>query len=92
MKTTSTMIPMQYQELNVEEILSTFPVQKYDGFLKLSTLNLAHNSIDSMENLLGVIFIPALKNVYLQGNPVMDGCVPKHLQSKRRLAAKIGKR
>ena len=91
MKTTSPMIPLQYQQLNVEEILSISSVKKFDGFLRLTTLNLAHNLIDSMENLLGVIFMPSLKNIYIQGNPVMNGCVPKHLQSKRRLAAKIGK-
>lgn len=91
MKTTSPMIPLQYQQLNVEEILSISSVKKIDGFLRLETLNLAHNLIDSMENLLGVIFMPCLKNIYMQGNPVMNGCVPKHLQSKRRQAAKIGK-
>jgi hypothetical protein len=82
-------VPLKYADNTVEEILS-IKIDKIQGFPMLSTLNITHNNIDSMENLLGIIFFPSLKNVYLEGNSVMKDCVPKHLRSKRRQAAKIG--
>ncbi|KAI8821650.1 uncharacterized protein EV422DRAFT_425947 [Fimicolochytrium jonesii] len=45
---------------------------RYDGFYSLVEVNLSFNNIGSPEQLTGVIWLPALKRVFLEGNPVMQ--------------------
>jgi hypothetical protein len=46
-------------------------IPKYPGFPNLLSLHLCNNLIFNLDNLVGVIFISGLENVYLEGNPVM---------------------
>ncbi|OUM69295.1 hypothetical protein PIROE2DRAFT_2797 [Piromyces sp. E2] len=48
--------------------------KKYDGFKKLEELSFTFNYIDNLEALMGIIWLPKLKRVYLEGNPVMRKC------------------
>lgn len=50
---------------------STAP-QKYPGFYTLLELHLTHNSIEKVSDLVGVVWLPALERVWLEGNPVMN--------------------
>ncbi|KAJ3382258.1 X-ray radiation resistance-associated protein 1 [Entophlyctis sp. JEL0112] len=46
---------------------------KYDGFEKLSELRLSFNKIDTLEGLFGLVWLPALKFVWIEGNPILAG-------------------
>ncbi|KAJ3071719.1 hypothetical protein HDU98_004910 [Podochytrium sp. JEL0797] len=48
-----------------------FLVQKYNGFHALEELRIAFNKIDSVRGLFGMVWLPAIKCVWVQGNPVM---------------------
>ncbi|KAI8620649.1 hypothetical protein BC830DRAFT_470620 [Chytriomyces sp. MP71] len=48
-----------------------FLVKKYDGFPKLEELRVAFNKIDSVRGLLAVVWLPVLKFIWLEGNPVL---------------------
>ncbi|KAJ3295840.1 X-ray radiation resistance-associated protein 1 [Borealophlyctis nickersoniae] len=44
---------------------------RYEGFRALEELRVAFNQIASPEGLMGIVWLPKLARVYLQGNPVM---------------------
>jgi len=45
--------------------------KKYDGFRKLEELSFTFNKIDNLEALMGIVWLPKLKRIYLEGNPVI---------------------
>ena len=47
---------------------------KYNGFFKLEELSLKFNKIPQMDNLMGLLCLPKIKNVYLEGNSVLKYC------------------
>ncbi|KAJ3021463.1 X-ray radiation resistance-associated protein 1 [Thoreauomyces humboldtii] len=47
-------------------------VQKFDGFYTLQDLYLTYNVISTPEDLLGIVFLPVLERVFLEGNPIMQ--------------------
>lgn len=60
-------------------------LQKYSGFQNLEELAIKNNQIAAMENIIGLICLPALKRVHLGGNPVVTNV------NFRSLAASNGK-
>ncbi|ORX42472.1 L domain-like protein [Piromyces finnis] len=57
--------------------------KKYDGFKKLEELSFTFNCIDNLEALMGIIWLPKLKRVYLEGNPVMRKCRYKPIRKQQ---------
>lgn len=45
---------------------------KYDGFLQLSDLHLTYCHLKSLEDIIGLIYLPVLKYVYLEGNAIFE--------------------
>ena len=66
-------ITPNYRDAAFDEILAQNPssLEKFEGFEFLEELHLSKNIIDSLDHLLGLVFLPNLKRVYLEGNPVM---------------------
>ncbi|KAJ3135197.1 X-ray radiation resistance-associated protein 1, partial [Physocladia obscura] len=48
-----------------------FLSEEPDGFLKLEELRIAFNKVETMKGLFGIIWLPALKYVWIEGNPAM---------------------
>ncbi|KAI8920314.1 hypothetical protein DFJ77DRAFT_237701 [Powellomyces hirtus] len=46
--------------------------QKFDGFYFLQELDLTFNQIGTPEDLLGIVWLPVLERVALEGNPIMQ--------------------
>ncbi|KAI9204488.1 uncharacterized protein BJ171DRAFT_107322 [Polychytrium aggregatum] len=46
-------------------------LEKYQGFLNLEELHITHNRISEPDGLMGIIWLPHLRRVYIEGNPVM---------------------
>ncbi|KAJ3224114.1 hypothetical protein HK099_000225 [Clydaea vesicula] len=47
-------------------------MHRYQGFPRLEELRLANNLIATLEDLMGLVALPSLQRVYLEGNTVMD--------------------
>ncbi|KAI8848794.1 hypothetical protein BC829DRAFT_473664 [Chytridium lagenaria] len=44
---------------------------KYDGFKKLEELNISNNFVDTPAGLMGIVWLPALRRVMIDGNPIV---------------------
>lgn len=82
------LIPPFHRHNAAAEILSMKSFEKSSGFTKLTDLNISQNLIESLDGLIGVVFLPNLQNLLLEGNPVMSLFIPRALKSKKRLATK----
>jgi hypothetical protein len=88
LKTLEPLIPPSFLDLSALEILSQ-PIKKFNGFKKLTDLHLSHNSISTLEDMIGFVFLPALTHIFLEGNPIMKSILPKHLQMRRTMTESI---
>ncbi|KAI9326316.1 hypothetical protein BDR26DRAFT_136993 [Obelidium mucronatum] len=48
-----------------------FLLQKYQGFYALQELRIAFNKIDTARGILGLVWLPALQFIWIEGNPVL---------------------
>lgn len=63
---------------------------KYKGFENLLELHLCKNMISSLDDLIGLIFVQKLEQIYLEGNPVMKQYSSS--QMKKTISRKSSKR
>lgn len=68
------------ESVNGSEALVEAP-KKYMGFPNLEELKISDNLISSVPDLMGLVCLPALSRVFLNGNPVMN---PRHRPSNQR--------
>lgn len=76
------LIPNNYN--GPADVLNDNPkkITKYSGFLKLEELSLKFNRIPQLDNLIGLLCLPKIKNVYLEGNSVLKYCCTSKLKAK----------
>jgi Leucine-rich repeat (LRR) protein len=76
------LIPNNYN--GAADVLNDNPknITKYDGFFKLEELSLKFNRIPQLENLVGLLCLPKIKNVYLEGNSVLKYCCHSKTKAK----------
>ncbi|KAI8925421.1 hypothetical protein BC831DRAFT_512530 [Entophlyctis helioformis] len=60
---------------NPQSILSMSPrmIAKCDGFVRLAELHLRRNRVATLDDLAGLVCLPRIQRVFLEGNPVMGG-------------------
>lgn len=67
------MIPQKYETISSLDIipLETSQIPKLEGFRKLTDLHVAQNNIQTIDELIGIVFLASLERIYLEGNPIM---------------------
>jgi len=76
------LIPKNYN--GATDVLNDNPktITRYDGFHKLEELSLKFNRIPQLDSLVGLLCLPKIKNVYLEGNSVLKYCCHSKTKAK----------
>jgi hypothetical protein len=61
----------------------TETIPKYKGFFKLENLHATHNLMKTLDDIIGFLFLPCIKKIYLEGNPVMKEAVANSRLKKK---------
>lgn len=77
----ATAYPENATEKDPIHLLSVNPqiLVKYQGFQSLNDLYLTHNKLANLRDILGLLCLPKVSRVFLEGNKVMKQYTPKHL-------------
>lgn len=83
------LIPESFKDKTSVEVFgfNREDIVKFDGFHQLKLLYAKSNMISSLDDLVGILFLPSLKHVYLESNPLIKKAV-NNKNSKRQTITK----